>query len=286
MDINELCISCFKPTGGEEVCMHCGHIQTEKPRQLCHLYPHTILNDRYIIGSDINNGGFGVVYKAYDLKLETVVAIKELLPTQNSIVNRVPGTTDVIPVGEKRTEQFEALKHKFLEEARLMAQFSQFDGIVHIYDFFECNNTAYHVMEYLEGENLREFLNENDNKMDYDKAISIMLPIMEILKVAHKNKVIHCDVSPDNIFICNNGKVKLIDFGAAKFSDTEIGDDEAIVAKPGYTPPEQYRRNGEIGPFTDIYSVGAVLYRLLSGISPDESIDRAEKDELQKLSKL
>lgn len=285
MDINELCINCFKPTGGEEVCMHCGHIQTDTPRQLCHLYPHTILNNRYVIGGDINNGGFGVVYKAYDLKLETVVAVKELLPTQNSIVNRMPGTTDVIPVGDKRAEQFEALKHKFLEEARMMAQFSNNDGIVHIYDFFECNNTAYHVMEYLEGQNLREFLNQNSNQIDYDKAISIMLPIMEILKVAHKNNVIHCDISPDNIFICNNGKVKLIDFGAAKFSNSTTKEEEGIVAKPGYTPPEQYRKNSEIGPYTDIYAVGAVLYRLLSGNVPDESIDRIEKDELQKLSK-
>ncbi len=286
MSINELCINCFEPTGGEEVCMHCGFIQTDKPRQLCHLYPHVILNNRYIIGKVINNGGFGVVYKAYDMKLENVVAIKELLPTQNSMVNRVPQTTDVIPVNDKRREQFEILKKKFLEEARTMAQFSNCDSIVHIYDFFEANNTAYLVMEFLDGITLREYLDSNDKKMDFNTAISIMLPIMEALKVVHKENVIHRDVSPDNIFLCNNGTVKLIDFGAAKFSETETENNNSVIMKPGYTPPEQYRAKGRIGVYTDIYSVGAVLYTILSGEIPEESIDRAEKDNLEKLSKL
>lgn len=287
MKIEELCINCFKYTGGEEVCMHCGHVQNDRPRQLCHLFPHTVLNERYIIGSDINNGGFGVVYKAYDTKLETVVAIKELLPTQNSLVNRVPGTQKVLPVGDKKTEKFDVLKKKFLEEARLMAQFSQNEGIVHIYDFFEANDTAYQVMEYLEGENLREYLNKNSNKIPYETAIKIALPIMEILNVVHKQGVVHCDISPDNIFLCDSGKIKLIDFGAAKFNTSDAYEPgEDIVAKTGYTPPERYREKGKIGPFTDIYSVGAVLYRLLSGNVPEESIDRLEKDELPKLSKI
>lgn len=286
MNINELCINCFKPAGGEEVCMHCGFIQTDKPRQLCHLYPHVILNGRYIIGKVINNGGFGVVYKAYDMKLENIVAIKELLPTQNSMVNRIPQTTDVIPVNDKRREQFEIFKKKFLEEARTMAQFSDCDSIVHIYDFFEANNTAYLVMEFLDGITLREYLDTNNKKMDFDDAISIMLPIMEALRVVHNENVIHRDVSPDNIFLCNNGTVKLIDFGAAKFSETETENNNSVVMKPGYTPPEQYRAKGKIGVYTDIYSVGAVLYTILSGEIPEESIDRAEKDNLEKLSKL
>lgn len=266
--------------------MHCGFIQTDKPRQLCHLYPHTVLNNRYIIGKVINNGGFGVVYKAYDMKLESIVAIKELLPTQNSMVNRVPQTTDVIPVNEERREQFEILKKKFLEEARTMAQFSNCESVVHIYDFFEANNTAYLVMEFLDGITLREYLDTNDKKMDFDTAMSIMLPVMEALKAVHAQNVIHRDVSPDNIFLCNNATVKLIDFGAAKFSETERENNNSVVMKPGYTPPEQYRAKGKIGVYTDIYSVGAVLYTILSGEIPEESIDRAEKDNLEKLSKL
>lgn len=287
MDIKELCINCFRNTGGEEVCMHCGYIQSDKPKQLCHLYPHTILNERYIIGRVINNGGFGVVYKAYDMKLENIVAIKELLPTQNSMVNRVPNTTDVIPVNEQRAQQFELFKQKFLQEARTMAQFSQCESIVRIYDYFAANNTAYLVMEFLDGVTLREYLDSNQNKqIDFERAMSIILPVMEALKFVHKANVIHRDVSPDNIFLCNDGRVKLIDFGAAKFSETEIENNNSVVMKPGYTPPEQYRTKGKIGPYSDIYSVGAVLYTILSGSIPEESIDRVEKDHLEKLSKL
>lgn len=286
MELNGICINCFNPTGGEEVCMHCGYIQTDKPKQLCHLYPHSVLNDRYIIGTVINNGGFGVVYKAFDMKLQTVVAIKELLPTQNCIVNRVPGTGNVIPVGEKREEQFEILKEKFLDEARMMAQFSDCESIVHVYDFFEANNTAYLVMEYLDGQTLRQYIGYENNRMSYDEAINIIMPIMEALKVAHSHHVIHRDVSPDNIFICKNGKIKLIDFGAAKFNENEVTENAtSLVLKPGYAPPEQYRSKAKIGVQADIYSLGAVLYSVLTGEIPEESIDRMEKDNLEKLSK-
>jgi serine/threonine protein kinase len=286
MDINELCINCFKPTGGEEVCMHCGYIQADKPKQICHLYPHTILHNKYIIGRVINNGGFGVVYKAYDMHLDTVVAIKELLPTQNSMVTRMPPSANVIPVNDERNEAFKNYKLKFMEEARIMAQFSNCDSIVHIYDFFEENNTAYLVMEFLEGKTLREKLNENNDRIPYNEAINIMMPIMQALNLIHKSNIVHKDVSPDNIFICNDGRIKLIDFGAAKFGDNSAINDEAVVTKPGYTPPEQYRLNGEVGAYSDIYSVGAVLYTILSGRIPDESIDRIEHDNLAKLSKL
>ena len=287
MNINDLCINCFQPTGGEEVCMHCGHIQTDKPRQICHLYPHTILYDRYLIGRVINNGGFGVVYKAYDMRLETVVAIKELLPTQNSMVTRMPPSQEVIPVNAEKNEQFKTHKLKFMDEARVIAQFSKCDSIVRVFDFFETNNTAYLVMEFLDGETLRERLNRSSEKMGFDEAMNIMMPIMNALKIVHEQGIVHKDISPDNIFLCSDGRVKLIDFGAAKFGEQETPTDtNSVIMKPGYTPPEQYRSNGKIGPFSDIYSVGAVFYTITTGQVPDESIDRLEKDNLQRPTKL
>lgn len=287
MDINEICINCFQETGGEEICMHCGFQQVDRPKQICHLYPHTILYDRYIIGKVINNGGFGVVYKAYDMQLENIVAIKELLPTQNSMVTRMPPSQTVIPVNDEKNEQFQKLKMRFMEEARVIAQFSNCESIIHIYDFFEANNTAYLVMEFLDGQTLREKMNVSSEKMPYEEAIGIVMPIMNALKIVHEKGIVHKDVSPDNIFLCNDGRVKLIDFGASKFSDSQITIEEnSVITKPGYTPPEQYRLNGKIGPYSDIYSVGAVLYTILSGDTPEESIDRLEKDNLQKLNKL
>ena len=287
MDIKDICINCFKSTGGEEVCMHCGYIQTDKPKQICHLYPRTILNNRYIIGRVINNGGFGVVYKAYDMRLETIVAIKELLPTQNSMVTRMPPSLEVIPVNDERREAFIKLKQRFMKEARVMAQFSECSSIVRIYDFFEANNTAYLVMEYLEGMTLRQYIDTKENKMSFESALNTIMPIMQALKVIHSGGVIHKDVSPDNIFICDDGTVKLIDFGAAQFEDDVIDEDTfgSVVMKLGYTPPEQYRANSKVTPCSDIYSIGAVFYAVLTGQIPPESIDRIENDTLQKLSK-
>ena len=288
MDINDICINCFKSTGGEEVCMNCGYIQTDKPKQICHLYPRTVLNNRYLIGRVINNGGFGVVYKAYDMRLERVVAIKELLPTQNSMVTRMPPSQDVIPVNDERREIFEKLKKRFMKEARVVAQFSECNSIVRVFDFFESNNTAYLVMEYLDGMTFRQYIDQNGSKMDFDSALGILMPIMQALKVVHNEGVVHKDVSPDNIFICNDGMVKLIDFGAAQFDNEDIDADSSssVILKVGYTPPEQYRTNTIVKPCSDIYSIGAVFYAVLSGTTPVESIDRIEKDTLQRLSKL
>ena len=290
MDIHELCINCFKPTGGEEVCMNCGYIQSDKPRQSCHLYPHTLLNNRYLIGKVINNGGFGVVYKAFDLNLNCIVAIKELLPTQNSMVNRLPGTLEVIPVNEERGASFQKLKMRFLNEASELMNFGNVGGIVHVSNAFQENNTAYMVMEYLEGRTLREIIETNPNgRIDFNEAMNVVMPIMTALKTIHASNIIHCDVSPDNIFICKNGKVKLIDFGAAKFlnsNEIESESNYSFITKPGYTPPEQYSSNGNIGEYTDVYSLGAVLYKILSGVTPDESIDRLEHDKLKRLSDL
>ncbi len=287
MDIKDICINCFQSTGGEEVCMHCGYIQTDKPKQICHLYPRTILNNRYIIGRVINNGGFGVVYKAYDMRLETVVAIKELLPTQNSMVTRMPPSLEVIPVNDERREAFIKLKQRFMKEARVMAQFSECNSIVRIYDFFEANNTAYLVMEFLEGMTLRQYIDTIENQMSFESALNTIMPIMQALKVIHSGGVIHKDVSPDNIFICDDGTVKLIDFGAAQFEDDVVDEDTfgSVVMKLGYTPPEQYRANSEVTPCSDIYSIGAVFYAVLTGQIPPESIDRIENDTLQRLSK-
>lgn len=287
MDIHDICINCFKPTGGEEVCMNCGFIQTDKPKQICHLYPHTILYNRYMIGTVINNGGFGVVYKAYDMRLENVVAIKELLPTQNSMVTRMPPSQEVIPVNDERRETFTRLKERFMKEARTMAQFSECNSVVRIYDFFEANNTAYLVMEYLDGMTLRQHIDTVENKMSFDAAMGIMMPIMQALKAVHEKGVVHKDVSPDNIFICKDGSVKLIDFGAAQFGNDDAGDEfNSVVTKLGYTPPEQYRINNQVGPGSDIYSVAAVFYAILTGSVPTESIDRIEKDTLLRPSKL
>lgn len=286
MKFNQVCINCFKETNGYEICPHCGCVQNDKPKQLNHLYPFVELNNRYIIGRVVNNGGFGVVYKAYDKNLSTIVAIKELFPTQNSMVTRVPGTTNVITYSGEKGEHFENQKKRFLTEAKTMSKLSYCESIVDVYDFFEENNTAYLVMEFLDGITLREYMNMYPEKMSFKDTIDIIEPVMKALIAVHKENIIHCDVSPDNVFITENGKVKLIDFGAAKLSEDEKEKSITVVAKPGYTPPEQYRSKSKIKPYTDVYATGAMIYRMVTNKLPEESVDRLEKDELAKPTSL
>lgn len=285
MNINDLCINCFKPSGGQEVCMHCGFVQYTRPRQVCHLHPHVVLNNKYIVGKVINNGGFGVVYKAYDTSIRQVVAIKELLPTQNSMVTRIPGTTQVIPVSPDEAGAFENLKQRFLYEANILAQLTC-DTIVRVQDFFEANNTAYIVMEYLDGITLKNYIDEMvKGPLSVEQATQIMLPIMDAVKHIHEKNVIHNDISPDNIIVTKTNTVKLIDFGTAKFGD-QVSETTNNVIKPGFSPAEQYKSSGDIGEFTDIYGLGALWYYLIAGQAPLEAIDRVEKDTIIKPSKI
>ena len=262
------------PTGHEamsHVCPFCGFIENTKPKIMYHLFPGTILNNRYTIGVVLGSGGFGIIYKAWDSALGIVVAIKEHYPA--ALVQRVPGTTNVIAYeGEKKNEYRESLE-RFLEEAQNTAQFDN-PNIVHVDNYFEENNTAYIVMEFLDGISLKDYLKMNGEKLDVKDIDYIFLPIMNALKTIHEKGFIHRDVSPDNIYLCLHGEVKLIDFGAARFSDNDKGLTRSVILKPGYAPPEQYQSKSVQGPWTDLYALSATLYRTITGKDPVESVNR------------
>lgn len=274
------CAQCMKEYDDEfEICPFCGFIRGTKPHEEYHLHPEVIIGNRYMIGTVLGFGGFGITYRAWDSKLERVVAIKEFYPV--GLVNRIPGENEVILYSGKRKKEFQDGIQRFLNEARNTTQFSEHPNIVHVLDYFEENGTAYMVMEYLDGETLKAYINECGGKIDVDIAVQILTSVIEALKAVHAKGILHRDISPDNIFICKNGTVKLIDFGASRFS---LGDEEktlSIVLKPGYAPPEQYRSRSKQGPWTDIYALSATLYCAITGVVPDEASNREIKDELK-----
>ena len=271
------CVNCFEEYDSQlDVCPHCGYVPGTPPSEIYHLFPGTELADRYIIGMVLGFGGFGITYKAWDKKLETVVAIKEYYPS--GLVNRVPGTKEVILFARNRVNEYQHGLIRFLDEARNMAKFNSHPNIINIFEYFEENSTAYIVMEFLDGITLAQFLKKN--RMDYTAALEVTHKICFALKSIHKSGIIHRDISPDNIFLCTNGAIKLIDFGAARFSRDE---DRmmTIILKPGFAPPEQYEKINEQGPWTDIYALGATLYLMVTGIKPEESTNRKISDLLQ-----
>ena len=275
------CYNCMKVFPDEyEICPHCGFDMDAEPEVINHLYPGTVLGDRYIIGVVIGSGGFGVTYKAWDRQLENVVCIKEYFPCGST--NRVPGQKDVIVYSGRGMEEFTSGMERFLDEAQNMAKFSKHENVVNVYNYFEDNNTAYIVMEYLEGRTLKECLIDDEGyalKMKPDRALEICKSVCNALKAIHGANIIHRDIAPDNIFILDSGKIKLLDFGAARLS-VRTEQSRFITLKPGYAPPEQYRQNGRQGAWTDVYALGATMYRVLTGSVPTESTDRVVKDEL------
>lgn len=280
------CLNCMEVYDEEyEVCPYCGHLRGTPPEVASHLMPGTVIAGRYIIGTVIGYGGFGVTYVGWDEELGIKTAIKEYYP--NGLVNRSPGTSDVIVLGGERREQYFIGLKRFLEEARTMAKFSSNANIVHVYNFLEENNTAYIIMEHLEGVTLKGYLSQfENNRMPLEDAITVIKEVGKGLTTIHKGKIIHRDIAPDNIFICADGRIKLLDFGAARLSTGEKTQTLSVVLKPGYAPPEQYRSKSRQGPRTDVYALAATLYRMVTGILPVEALDRMVEDTLTKPSEI
>ncbi len=265
------------------MCMHCGYIAGTANFPEFMLQPQTGLWGRYIIGTILGIGGFGVTYRAFDTRLSRMVAIKEFFP--QSLARRAPGDLTLRPFIGNTLDEFNIQKARFIAEGKSLIRFSNNQHIVNVLERFEDNGTAYIVMELLNGVTLKEHIEQKGGKLQKEEAEKILKQILLGVDAIHEGGVIHRDISPDNIFVTEDSNIKLLDFGAAKIEQKEEWT-QSVVVKKGYAPPEQYRQNMRQSNVTDLYAVGATYYRMITGITPEESIQRWEKDTLQKPSKL
>ena len=251
----------------------------ENEKNLYSLQRNTELIGRYVIQEVLGQGGFGITYLGIDKLYGNKAAIKEYYPQE--IAMRKAQYEDVVTVTSiEEKNNYDKGKKRFLDEAQVMARFNKNEGIVKILDFFEANNTAYIVMEYLEGITLKQYLGKY-GVIQFRNLIEMMLPLLEALIEIHSQGLIHRDISPDNIMVQHNGKVKLMDFGAAR-DYTESGNKSlSVILKPGYAPPEQYQTHGVQGPWTDIYALCATIYKCLTGITPPDAIARVMDDKFK-----
>lgn len=264
-----------------QVCPHCGFVEGQEADSPLHMNPGCILkgeNSTYIVGKVIGSGSFGVTYVAWDKILERKVAIKEYLPSEYA--TRAAGQNSIAIFGDKN-EQFCNGMEKFIDEARRLAKFENEEGIVSIFDHFYENDTAYIVMEYLDGITLSEYLEQN-GKIEPQMAVNMLMPVMRSLINVHKTGIIHRDIAPDNIMITKEGRIKLIDFGAARFASSAHSKSLSVIVKQGYSPEEQYRGKGNQGPHTDVYSLSATMYKMITGITPPDALERRAKLENEK----
>ena len=233
----------------------------------------------YEIEEILGQGGFGITYLAHDTNLDEDVAIKEYLPIEMAVRE---GNFSVHPVSEDHGKTYQLGLERFIAEARTLTKFKH-PNIVRVRNVFEDNNTAYMVMEYEQGDSLQEQLS-GFKTLNESELLKILIPILGGLEHVHATGFIHRDIKPDNIFIRKDGSPVLLDFGSARHALGEQTKTLTSLVTPGYAPFEQYfSKSDEQGPWTDIYGMGATLFRAISGVAPIDAIDRSKA--IHKLSK-
>ncbi len=263
--------------GSGEPCPYCGQdVMGYTTPKNC-LPPFTILQGKYMIGRVLGQGGFGITYIGYDMNLATYVAVKEYYP--ESISSRGLADNELLVTAQTDKEEiYNKNLNRFVEEARNLSKFYSLPGIVSVRNFFYENGTAYIVMDYVAGSNLKKYLADNGGKLDETTVLTLMKPVLESLYEIHKQGLIHRDISPDNIMFDDDGTIKLIDFGAVRGTSADMDMTYTVMLKHGYAPQEQYYTKGNQGPWTDIYSLCATMYKMLTGNVPPNCIERMSED--------
>ncbi len=281
MNYDTLCTHCMRESGVDpgQPCPHCGHIRGGDPPVQHQLKPMTILKGRYMVGDVLGEGGFGITYIGLDMQLEMRVAIKEFYP--NGYASRESQTTTLLTIYSGQSEKV-VLKwrEKFLDEAKTLAKVSNLSGVVGVREYFKENNTAYIVMDYLEGQTLKAYAASMGGRIPANELLPALEPVVTALARIHDQGLIHRDISPDNIMRSPDGSLQILDFGAARDYTSQGEKSLSVMLKPGFAPEEQYRSRGVQGPWSDVYALCGTIYKCLTGETPPESMERLRNDAL------
>jgi serine/threonine protein kinase len=284
MNPDLLCMGCMTDTGGAATCRHCGYVNHSPAESEAQLPPRTILHRKYVLGRVLGQGGFGITYLAYDLEENRKLAIKEYYPGYISTRSRDRMT--LTPLSGRNREDLDWGLKRFYEEGQALLRFSNHPNVVKMVEFFHANGTGYIVMIYMEGRTFKDHLLRKGGKIPFTDALAPLSRVMDALRDLHSAKIVHRDISPDNIYLEDGGGVRLLDFGATRQAMGEQSRSLSVVLKPGYAPEEQYRSRGNQGAWTDIYALGCTFYRAITGQVPPESMDRLQLDDLVRPSQL
>ncbi len=274
------CPYCVSRIDYGSVCPYCNYSYFYHPKSH-QLKPGTLLNNKYLVGRVLGEGGFGITYVGRDLTLDMKVAIKEYYPS--AMASRSNERTTFVTTKDRSYEEsFQLGRKQFVTEAQTIAKMDKESAVVTVRDFFEVNNSAYIVMEFVEGSDLRSILKEMGKPIPADELLQVLEPVFSALDELHGMGLIHRDISPDNIMM-ENGRARLIDFGCARelLRRRADGTGDDAVLKHSFSPVEQYN-NADMGPWTDVYAMAATIYFCITGILPPKATDRLAKDELKR----
>ena len=272
-EMKKLCGKCASPVNGS-ICPVCGYDCDNEIRSVA-LTAGAVLDDRYVIGKVIGIGGFGITYLAYDTESEKTVAIKEYYP-KGAAIRRMDDPA-IEPLTSFHAEEFREGAEKFKNEADILSGLGDNKDIIKVYGTFGQNGTMYYVMEYVHGITINEYIQDH-GKINEGQAMHIASNIAVTFGHIHSRNIIHRDLSPNNILLTVDGKVKLVDFGNARSFFPDDENSMTVSLKHGYAPLEQYQHHGNQGPWTDIYSLGAVLYNALTLALPNDPMTRLDND--------
>ena len=276
------CYSCMHTLDSPgAVCPHCGYDNTKAPAaQPDYILPcGTVLNGRYVLGRMLGQGGFGISYIAYNLALDMTVCIKEYFPA-GAAMRSAANSRLVLWSGGENAEELKRGRESFVKEARKAVKLRDLSHVVKVWDVFYENETAYIVMDYIEGQTLKSWLLGRGTPLDEKACFHLLAPVMTDLEQVHARDIIHRDIKPDNLMLTPEGKLMLLDLGAAKDLSGGSSQSSYTVASQGFSPIEQYAQGGNIGPWTDVYAMCASLYYCVTGKLLPTPMDRMLSDSL------
>ena len=306
VDLNRLCLGCMNALlpHPNAACPRCNWSRKTDESNVSQLPAGTYLknpttHNRYLVGKALGQGGFGIVYVAWDLANDKKVAIKEYFPSTPIVGRTHSNSVTLTPDTPQNQKFFNAQKERFRQEAEKMQKFNDSPNVVNVIDFFEANRTAYIVMEFIEGRTLIDVLNDvPGSRQSLEVTLYNLRPLVNILERIHKTPwtdangtmhtgIIHRDISPENIMFSDDKTIKLLDFGSSRGMDPN--NPFTQIVKHGYAPYEQYLSVGPgsaQGPWTDVYSFAATIYRAITGKLPPDGFERSNSDTLQRPSSL
>ncbi len=276
------CMGCMEEREAiEGSCPLCGYVEEENDAQFLSI--ESVLQGNYLVGKVIGRGGFGITYIGWDMASQRKVAIKEYCPSEYAVRSQDGKYITVLDGGA--VERYREGLRAFFDEGEKLAKVQHVEGVVRLFGSFTENDTAYLVMEHLDGDSVGHIVRQI-GKYPYQEAKEVMGKVLLILASIHEEGLLHLDVSPGNIFVTPNNQIKLIDFGAARYAGSDFGVNSSILLKPGFAPLEQYHDQEEQGTWSDVYATGATFYYMITGVRPIGAINRMTKDILKKPSKL
>ncbi len=279
------CPNCFQGDIQSGKCTACGYERKDDKENCLRLPEMYILENRYIIGRILGNGGFGITYKAFDILNQCYCAVKEFVPL--GVVKRIDCGVQMVVTSSLNLDDFEHGKKRFMQEAQVLKQLTDIPEVVQVMDYFLQNNTAYFVMEHIEGANLKQLMTTYGGTIPLKEASSIIYHAGMALDQVHKRAgIFHRDISPDNIMVSKDGKVKIIDFGNAKHIIGNKSQTLSVILKHGYAPLEQYSSTGSQGSYTDVYALAVTFYYIVTGRMIPDAPDRLGGIEYAKLKEL